>query len=122
MKKLFLLAMITAMVATTAVAQYSKDQPSAKQDHTAWEKKIKADLNLTTDQSAKFDAISAEFNTKIQALKKDEASTDKESFKEKKMALRKEREAKIVEILTPEQQAKYKELLEKAKADMKKPS
>lgn len=120
MKKLFLLAMITAMVATTAVAQNTKSE--AKQNKTEWEKKIKADLNLSADQSAKWDGVVSDFNVKFDALKKDEANLDKDAYREKKMALKKEKEAKILEILTPEQQTKYKEIVEKAKTEMKKPS
>ena len=121
MKKLFLLAMITAMVATTAVAQHTKAE-GPKKNHAEWESKIKADLNLSADQSAKWDGVVAGFNEKIEALKKDEANIDKEAFREKKMALKKEKEAKILEILTADQQTKYKELVQKAKDDLKKPS
>jgi Spy/CpxP family protein refolding chaperone len=45
-------------------------------------------------------------------LKADASLTD-DARKEKKMALKKEKEAKLAEFLTPEQQAKYKELVEK---------
>jgi Spy/CpxP family protein refolding chaperone len=121
MKKLFLLAMITAMVATTAVAQHTKAE-GFKKNHAEWESKIKADLNLSADQSTKWDVVVNGFNDKYDALKKEEASLEKEAYKEKKIALKKEKEAKILEILTPEQQTKYKELVEKAKAEMKKPS
>jgi Spy/CpxP family protein refolding chaperone len=121
MKKLFLLAVIVAMVATTAVAQDSKAQGPSKQNHTEWEKKLKDELKLTPEQLEKYDVISAGFNAKFEALSKDE-SIDKAAQKEKKMALKKEKETKILEILTPEQQTKYKELVEAKKAEMKKAS
>lgn len=122
MKKLLLLAMVTAMVATAAVAQDSKSEAQTKQNHLAWEKKIKTDLGLSAEQSAKWDAVSTEYNTKFETLKKDESNADKDAYKEKKMALKKEKEAKLLEILTPDQQTKYKYLVEKAKSEMKKPS
>ena len=53
----------------------------------------------------------------------DATTTDKEALKEKKMALKKEKEAKLLAILTAEQQTKYKELIEKKKKEMEaKPS
>lgn len=119
MKKLFLLAIITALIATTAVAQESKAQGPAKQSHTEWEKKVKDELKLSAEQTEKYDAINTAFNTKVEALSKAEG-LDKEAKKEKKTALKKEKEVKILELLTPEQQTKYKELVEQKKADMRK--
>jgi hypothetical protein len=91
-----------------------KEKPSAdqmKQDRAAWEKKFKEDLKLTAEQSEKYDALSKEYGEKISAIAND-ASLDKDAQKEKKMGLKKEKEAKFLEILTPEQQTKYKELKE----------
>lgn len=44
-------------------------------------------------------------------------SLTKEAQKEKKMALKKEKETKLFEFLTAEQQARYKEIMEKKKKD-----
>ena len=82
-----------------------------KQDRAAWEKKFKEDLKLTAEQSEKFDALSKEYGEKMEVISKD-ATLDKDAQKEKRMGLKKEKEAKFLEILTPEQQAKYKELKE----------
>jgi Spy/CpxP family protein refolding chaperone len=116
MKKLFLLAIISAMIVTSAAAQESKAQGPAKQNQAEWAKKMKTDLNLTAEQSVKFDEISATYNTKIETLMKDE-SLDKETQKEKKMTLKKEMKEKLMEILTPDQQTKYKEIMDKKKAE-----
>lgn len=88
----------------------AQDQKSAaaQQDHAAWEKKFKEDLKLTDEQSQKFDALSKEYSEKIDALGKD-ATLSADDQKTKKMDLKKEKEAKFLEILTSEQQAKYKE-------------
>jgi len=118
MKKLLLLMLVTAMTVTVAVAQEQKDY---KHDRTEWDKKIKDELKLTSDQAVKYDALSTEYNAKFDALAQD-AGLTKEAQKEKKMALKKEKEAKLFEIITPEQQAKYKELMDKKKKEMKKPS
>jgi Spy/CpxP family protein refolding chaperone len=119
MKKLFLLAIISAMIVTTAAAQESKTEGPAKQNHAEWEKKLKAELNLTAEQTVKFDEVSATYNTKIETLMKDE-SLDKATQKEKKMTLKKEMKTKLMEILTPDQQAKYKEIMDKKKAEASK--
>ena len=53
-----------------------------------------------------------EYNEKIDAVLAD-ASLAPEAQKEKKMALKKEKEAKLMELFSAEQQAKYKEIIEK---------
>jgi hypothetical protein len=114
MKKLLVLLIATAMVSASAIAQDKKD---VKQDRAEWEKKVKDELKLNTDQAAKFDALNKEYGGKMDAVMND-ASLAKDAQKEKKMALKKEKEAKLMEILTPEQQTKYKEMMEKKKKDM----
>ena len=118
MKKFLLCLVISAMVSTVTIAQDQvQDQKAKQQDRTEWEKKIKDELKLSADQTVKFDALSKEYNDKIDALMSD-ASLSKDAQKEKKMALKKEKEAKMAEFLTAEQQTKYKELMEKKKKDM----
>ncbi len=118
MKKILLCLVITAMVSTVAIAQdQAQDQKVKQQDRTEWEKKMKDELKLTADQTTKFDALSKEYNDKIDALMGD-ASLSKDAQKEKKMALKKEKETKLMEFLTAEQQTKYKEMMEKKKKDM----
>jgi Spy/CpxP family protein refolding chaperone len=114
MKKLLLSLVVTAFVATVAIAQPPAAQKDPKQDKIEWEKKIKAELNLTTEQTVKFDALNKEYSDKFDALMAD-ASLNDESKKEKKMALKKEKETKLFEFLTADQQTKYKELIEKKK-------
>jgi Spy/CpxP family protein refolding chaperone len=117
MKKVLLIMTVILFGVTAAMAQPQKeDQQKSKAE---WEKKIKDELKLTEDQVAKFDAINKDYSAKIEAISKDaEASASKETHKEKKMALKKEKETKLMEILTPEQQVKYKELMEKKKKDL----
>jgi len=133
MKKLLPLIVFAAIMATSAVAQDQKQTPQTPpaqkpavqeqkdvkaaqdqkqaitpQDHAAMMKKLKENLNLTDEQSQKFDALSKDFSDKMDAIAKD-ATLTPDAQKEKKMALKKDKEAKLLEILTPEQQAKYKE-------------
>ena len=134
MKRLFLFSVIAGMMTTAAVAQESKEKSGADQkpaveqkdakkqvDMSAaraeWEKKIKDELKLTPEQVVKFDALNKEYNTKIDAIAQD-ATLDKDVQKQRKMELKKEKETKFLEFLTPDQQAAYKELMEKRKKEM----
>ena len=112
MKKLFLSLLMTGIIAGAAVAQ---DQKEMKHDPKEWDKKVKTELNLTTEQVTKYDAISLEFSGKMDALMKD-ASLTKEVQKEKKMELKKEKQTKLFEFFTPEQQTKYTDMMDKKKA------
>ena len=116
MKKTFLLLIASAMVSTSALAQQEQKKDYSK-ERTEWENKVKTELKLTTDQAVKYDALNKEYNEKIELIALD-ASLSKEAQKEKKMALKKEKEVKLNEILTPEQQTKYKEMVEKKKKEM----
>ena len=126
---------VVAMAITSALAQDQKTAAPApaqkevkpaeqkspdqmKQDRAAWEKKFKEDLKLTAEQSEKYDALSKEYGEKIEAVLKD-ATLDQAAQKEKKMGLKKEKEAKFLEILTAEQQAKYKEMKEAMEKEKK---
>lgn len=119
MKKAFFLMMAFAFVGTAALAQL--EQKDYKKNQEEWDKKVKEDLKLTSDQVAKYDALTKEYSDKISAVAQD-ATLSKETQKERKMALKKEKEAKLFEFLTPEQQNKYRELIEKKKKEMEKPA
>ena len=122
MKKLLLLFIASALVSGAALAQ-TDPKKDYKKDRTEWENKLKTELNLTADQSVKFDDLNKEYNEKLDAIAMDATTTDKETLKEKKMGLKKEKEAKLLAFLTAEQQTKYKELIEKKKREMEaKPS
>ena len=110
MKKLLLTLLMGAFVFAAANAQAQKE---TKEE---WDKKVKTELALTDEQVAKYDAISKEYGDKIEAIMKD-ASLTKDAQKEKKMELKKEKQAKLFEFFTPEQQTKYKDLIEKKKAE-----
>lgn len=118
MKKLLFSLLVTAFVGGAAVAQDQATPQTEKtpQQKEEWDRKVKEELKLTPDQVAKYDALSKEFAPRMEAIAKD-ASLSADQQKEKKMALKKEKEAKLFEFLTPEQQAKYKELIEKKKKE-----
>lgn len=113
MKKLLLLVLSGCFITAIAVAQ---DQKEMKHDPKEWDKKVKTELKLTDDQVVKYDAVSKEYGEKMEAVKKDGTLTS-EVQKEKKMQLKKEKQAKLFEFFTPEQQTKYKEMIEQKKAE-----
>jgi hypothetical protein len=135
MKKTLALALVAAMFSIPAFSQDQKTEQKTTTDQKAvpaqvqkddqktqkvnaaqdWENKIKTELNLTPEQVEKFNAMSKDFAAKKDEIAKDQTLND-DQRKEKKMALMKDKEAKLLEILTPDQQAKYKQL----KADMEK--
>jgi len=116
MKKTLLLLIASAMVSTATLAQLEQKKDYSK-ERTEWENKVKTELKLSNDQIVKFDALNKEYNEKIELIALD-ANLSKEAQKEKKMALKKEKEAKLNEFLTAEQQTKYKEMVEKKKKEM----
>ncbi len=105
--------LVGGMIAGVAFAQEQKEM---KTDHKEWDNKVKTELALTDEQVVKYDAVSKEYGDKIDAVMKD-ASLTKEVQKEKKMELKKEKQAKLFEFFTPEQQTKYTALVEKKKAE-----
>lgn len=113
MKKLMLSLLMTGIFAGAAIAQ---DQKEMKHDAKEWDKKVKTELNLTQEQVTKYDAVCKEYEGKFEEIKKD-AGLSMEAQKEKKMALKKEKQAKLFEFLTPEQQAKYTALVDQKKAE-----
>jgi len=117
MKKVFFLIVAFAFVGTAAMAQL--EQKDYKKSQEEWDKKVKEDLKLTGDQVVKYDALNKEYGEKISAVAQD-ATLSKETQKERKMALKKEKEAKLFEFLTPDQQNKYRELVEQKKKEMEK--
>lgn len=117
MKKVFFLIVAFAFVGTAAMAQL--EQKDYKKSQEEWDKKVKEDLKLTSDQVVKYDALNKEYGEKMSVVAQD-ATLSKETQKERKMALKKEKEAKLFEFLTPDQQNKYRELVEQKKKDMEK--
>ena len=115
MKRIVLFVLMTAIIGTAAQAQTNnatKDHKEVKKDHNEWDKKVKDELKLTDEQVAKYDALNTEYKGKFDGLMQD-ATLTKDVQKERKMALKKEKEAKLFEFLTPEQQTRYRELVDK---------
>ena len=114
MKKALLLMMAFAIVGIAANAQL--EQKDYKKEKTEWENKIKTELKLTGEQITKYEALNKEYDEKFNTIASD-AGLTKEAQKEKKMELKKEKQARLFEFFTPEQQTKYKDLMDKKKAE-----
>jgi CO dehydrogenase/acetyl-CoA synthase delta subunit len=119
MKKVLIMMVAFAFVGTAAVAQL--EQKDYKKSQEEWDKKVKDELKLSADQVVKYDALNKEYSEKISAVAQD-ATISKDVQKERKMALKKEKEARLFEFLTPEQQTKYRDLIDKKKKEMEKPA
>jgi Spy/CpxP family protein refolding chaperone len=115
MKKLLLLSIFTAIIASPVWSQETKEKDKQK-EYAEWQQKVKEELKLTDEQVTKWEALNKDAKEKMDALSQD-ATMSKEVQKEKKMAIKKEKEEKFLQLLTPEQQAKYKEMVEKKKKE-----
>jgi Spy/CpxP family protein refolding chaperone len=88
------------------------DQPAhhgRREDMLARFNQMVKDLDLTADQQTKVQAILKQSAESIKALR-DDTALSREDRRSKLMALRKSTEQQIHALLTPEQQAKAKEL------------
>ncbi len=108
MRTLFLT--LSFMIAGMAVAQNGKQNPGKGKEATPQEKadkmtaKMKEELKLTEEQTAKIHQANLEFVTKNKELK--------DTTKEARALNREQHKAALKAILTPEQQEKAKEMME----------
>lgn len=123
MKKLLLMVAVAAMATTVTFAQNQPptnqnptNQSPMQKDKADWEKQVRTDLNLTPEQTMKFDAIGKDYESRLDAITQD-ATLNSSTREERKTALKKEKETKLFEFFTPEQQTKYREMMEKKKKD-----
>ncbi len=107
MKRLLLSLAILLSVSFTMTV----DAQNRKRDGKPGER-IEKELNLTADQKQKMETMRADFGTKMKALR-DNSSLDKDAKQSKMKELRDQHMAEVNKVLTPEQQAKMKELRSK---------
>jgi len=93
-----------------AIIEKKKDERKAKMGEMGKEhgERMKKELNLTEEQSAKLDASRKKMHEKMQAIRNDKSLTE-EQQKEQRKALRKEQMENLKSILTEEQLKKMKE-------------
>jgi hypothetical protein len=115
MKKLLAACVLACMFCLPAFAQDNKVHDKQK-EYAEWQQKVKDELKLTEDQVSRWNALDAEYKEKTTAVMQ-ATDLDKETQKAKMMELRKEKNARFLELLSADQQEKYKELIEKKKKD-----
>ena len=113
MKKLIVSCIIACMFCLPAFAQENKDK---EKQYAEWQQKVKDELKLTDDQVSKWNALDSEYKEKTNATMS-LTDLDKDAQKAKMIELRKEKHAKFLALLSPEQQTKYNELIEKKKKE-----
>jgi Spy/CpxP family protein refolding chaperone len=124
MKRMLLTAVVIAASVCTAFAQEQKTNtstvPIAKEtEQKTWEPKqaqewqnlLVTELKLTDEQQKKIADLNKAFGERRKAIENNADLTD-EAKAERKAMLKKAQEAQFNKILTPEQQARYKELVE----------
>lgn len=118
MKKLFVLTTFAAFIAAPLWGQESREskEKDKQKDQSEWQQKIKEELKMSDEQVTQWDALNKEYKTKMDDIMQN-ASMDKETQKLKKAELKKEKEFKFQQLLTADQQVRYKEMLEQKKKD-----
>lgn len=112
MKKVLIFALSLCFVATAIQAQAPKDGEKGKEKMKARFEQMKTDLKLTDEQAAKIKDLFTAQGEQMKAIR-ESGEVNREKMKD----LMKEREAKMKEILTPEQFAKLKEMRKNDRKD-----
>jgi Spy/CpxP family protein refolding chaperone len=126
MKKALLTALIISASVCTAFSQTSKTQVSpdvavakgADKKSTEvkqaqeWQALLVTELKLTDEQQKKIAELNKAFGEREKSIENNAELTN-EAKAERKTMLKKAQETQFLKLLTPEQQARYKELVEK---------
>jgi Spy/CpxP family protein refolding chaperone len=127
MKKTFLTALVICASVYAAFAQDKKantstdapvvkeaDQKSPEVKAQEWQKLLETELKLTDEQKTKIAEMNKAFGERAQSIANSPDLTA-EAKAERTAKLNQAKEAQFTKLLTAEQQAKYKELLEAKK-------
>lgn len=106
-KRLCILAFALAFVVGLAWAGGEHGKNMDVSSHVA---KLKADLNLTDQQAEKVRVVLEDIHARKMEAKKKAEGQDSAEFREQVKKLMAERDARLKEILTPEQFTRYQEL------------
>jgi hypothetical protein len=106
----------TETTAEAPVKETTQKTATVKQTQD-WQNTLVTELKLSDEQVKKIADLNKAFGEREKAIENN-ANLSDEAKQERKTALKKAQEAQFVKLLTEEQQAKYKELLEsKARKD-----
>ena len=106
-KRFFVLAFALAFVVGLAWAGDGHGQKMDVASHVA---KLKAELNLTDQQTEKVRAVLEDTHNRKMEAKKKAGGQESAEFQEQVKKLMAERDARLKEILTPEQFTRYQDL------------
>lgn len=111
--KLLVSVIALAVIAAAPVlrAEDAPAKPKAERGHGDRVKELTAKLGLSDEQVTKIKPIVADEMQAMKALR-DDTSTDRKAKNEKRMEIQKSHNDQIMAILTPEQQTKFKAMLE----------
>ncbi len=104
----------TATANAPVVAKEADQKAMQAKKAQEWNELLRTELKLTDEQVTKIADLNKAFGERRQAIHNNATLTE-EVKSEKKMALKKAWDAQFLNILTPEQQVRYKELLEAKK-------
>lgn len=103
-----------ATATSTVPAATEADQKTPEVKAREWQKLVETELKLTEEQMTKIAELNKAFGERRKAIENNPDLTAEAKI-ERKAALKKAWDAQFVKLLTPEQQARYKELLEAKK-------
>jgi Spy/CpxP family protein refolding chaperone len=126
MKKALLTALIISASVCTAFSQTTKTQVSTDvavakgtdkkstevKQAQEWQALLVTELKLTDEQQKKITELNKAFGEREKSIENNAELTN-EAKAERKTMLKKAQETQFLKLLTPEQQARYKELVEK---------
>ncbi len=127
MKRILLTAFIISASFCTAIAQDKSvagsnvsvenetDKKAAQAQRVKeWQNMLVTELKLTDEQQKKIAELDQSVGERAKAIASTVSLTEEEK-KEKSMSLRKERNTQFIALLTTEQEAKYKEIIDAKK-------
>ncbi len=106
-KRFFVLAFALAFAVGLAWAGHGHGQKMDVASHVA---KLKAELKLTDQQAEKVQVVLEDIHQRKMAAKQKAGGQESAAFHEQYKKLMEERDARLKEILTPEQFARYEQL------------
>lgn len=110
-KRAFFIAVLILLVAGLAWAGGDKSEKSGKYNPAEHAAKMQKELGLTNEQTEQVQTVFEETHAKIADLKA--SGKDEATIKAEKMKLKEAKQARLQEILTSEQWAKYQEMSKK---------
>jgi Skp family chaperone for outer membrane proteins len=108
--------MMLSLLLTIVVSQSFAQNDKAKKENFGWQKMYMDSAGISADVQTKIEAIKKDYDPQIKAIRKD-ATLAEDAKKEKMKELRKKMNDEINALLTKEQKAKIKAIKEGLKKE-----